>query len=216
VTVTANIFNRDIGSIVHDIKKITADIVIPDGYFVEYGGTYKDMKSAFSSLFWALLISIVLIYMVMAAQFESLRHPLVIMGTVPLSFIGVVFGLLLFHKTLSVPAFMGVIILAGVVVNNGIVMVDYINRLRKRGMDPLEAVITGASVRLRPVLITSCTTIFGMLPMALSQTQGSELRSPMAIAVATGLVLSTLLTLFVIPVMYSFFDRIREHASASE
>jgi len=146
----------------------------------------------------------------MAAQFESLRHPLVIMFTVPLSFIGVVFGLLLFQKTLSVPAFMGVIILAGVVVNNGIVMIDYINRLRKRGMNSFEAVVEGASVRLRPILITSFTTVFGMLPMALSQTQGSELRSPMAIAVAAGLIFSTLLTLFVIPVVYSVFDRIRK------
>ncbi|MDD5476397.1 MAG: efflux RND transporter permease subunit, partial [Syntrophales bacterium] len=210
VTVTANTYERDIGSIIADIKEIEKGIRIPEGYFIEYGGTYKDMKSAFSSLFWALVVSIVLIYMIMAAQFESLRHPLVIMFTVPLSFIGVVFGLLLFHKTLSVPAFMGVIILAGVVVNNGIVMIDYINRLRKRGMDSFEAVIEGASVRLRPILITSFTTVFGMLPMAFSQTQGSELRSPMAIAVAAGLVFSTLLTLFVIPVVYSLFDRIRK------
>ena len=210
VTVTANTFGRDIGSIVTDIKEIESGIKIPEGYFIEYGGTYKDMRSAFSSLFWALVVSIVLIYMVMAAQFESLRHPLVIMFTVPLSFIGVVFGLLLFQKTLSVPAFMGVIILAGVVVNNGIVMIDYINRLRKKGVNSFEAVIEGASVRLRPILITSFTTVFGMLPMALSQTQGSELRSPMAIAVAAGLIFSTLLTLFVIPVVYSVFDRIRK------
>jgi len=210
VTVTANTFERDIGSVVADIKEIESGITIPEGYFIEYGGTYKDMKSAFSSLFWALVVSVVLIYMVMAAQFESLRHPLVIMFTVPLSFIGVVFGLLLFQKTLSVPAFMGVIILAGVVVNNGIVMIDYINRLRKRGMNSFEAVVEGASVRLRPILITSFTTVFGMLPMALSQTQGSELRSPMAIAVAAGLIFSTLLTLFVIPVVYSVFDRIRK------
>ncbi len=212
VTVTANTFERDIGSVVADIKEIESGITIPEGYFIEYGGTYKDMKSAFSSLFWALVVSVVLIYMVMAAQFESLRHPLVIMFTVPLSFIGVVFGLLLFQKTLSVPAFMGVIILAGVVVNNGIVMIDYINRLRKKGMNSFEAVVEGASVRLRPILITSFTTVFGMLPMALSQTQGSELRSPMAIAVAAGLIFSTLLTLFVIPVVYSVFDRIRKTA----
>ena len=210
VTVTANTLGRDIGSIVADIKEIESTITIPEGYFIEYGGTYKDMKSAFSSLFWALIVSVVLIYMVMAAQFESLRHPLVIMFTGPLSFIGVVFGLFAFQKTLSVPAFMGVIILAGVVVNNGIVMIDYINRLRKGGVKAFDAVVEGASVRLRPILITSFTTIFGMLPMALSQTQGSELRSPMAIAVAAGLIFSTLLTLFVIPVVYSIFDRIRK------
>jgi len=210
VTVKANTFGRDTGSIVADIKKAAAAIGMPEGYFVEYGGTYKDMQEAFESLAYALAIAIVLIYMVMAASFESLGHPLVIMLTVPLSFIGVALGLLVFGKTLSVPAFMGFIMLCGVVVRNGIVMIDYINRLRRRGVPGFEAIIQGAVIRLRPILITSLTSILGAMPMALSKTQGSEMRSPMAVALACGLLLATFLTLFVIPVVYSLFDGIGE------
>lgn len=210
VTVKANTFGRDTGSIVADIKKAAAGIRMPEGYFVEYGGTYKDMQEAFESLAFALAIAIVLIYMVMAASFESLGHPFVIMLTVPISFIGVALGLLFFGKTLSVPAFMGFIMLCGVVVRNGIVMIDYINRLRRRGVPAFEAIIQGAAIRLRPILITSLTSILGALPMALSRTQGSEMRSPMAIALAFGLLFATLLTIFVVPVVYSLFDRIRK------
>jgi HAE1 family hydrophobic/amphiphilic exporter-1 len=210
VTVKANTIGRDTGGIVADIKKAVSGIRIPEGYFVEYGGTYKDMQEAFESLVYALIIAIILIYMVMAASFESLGHPFVIMLTVPISFIGVVFGLLFFGKTLSVPAFMGFIMLCGVVVRNGIVMIDYINRLRRRGVPAFEAIIQGAAIRLRPILITSLTSILGALPMALSRTQGAEMRSPMAIALSFGLLFATLLTLFVIPVVYSLFDRIRE------
>lgn len=210
VTVKANTFGRDTGSIVADIKKAAAGIRMPEGYFVEYGGTYKDMQEAFESLAFALAIAIVLIYMVMAASFESLGHPFVIMLTVPISFIGVALGLLFFGKTLSVPAFMGFIMLCGVVVRNGIVMIDYINRLRRRGVPAFEAIIQGAVIRLRPILITSLTSILGALPMALSRTQGSEMRSPMAIALAFGLLFATLLTIFVVPVVYSLFDRIRK------
>lgn len=208
VTVRANSFDRDIGSIVEEIKEKVKGISIPVGYIVEYGGTYKDMQESFVSLFWALLIAIVLIYMIMAAQFEHLGHPLVIMFVVPLSFTGVVIGLILFNKTVSVPAFMGFIILAGVVVNNGIVMIDYINQLRRKGVDAYQAVVEGAAVRLRPVLITSLTTVLGTLPMALSTTQGAEMRSPMAVALAFGLLFATILTLIVIPVVYSIFNRI--------
>ncbi|HET57978.1 MAG TPA: efflux RND transporter permease subunit [Deltaproteobacteria bacterium] len=214
VSVKGNTYQRDVGSIMEDIMQQTAHIELPPGYFVEYGGTFKDMQEAFVTLFQALLVALLLIYMIMAAQFESLRHPFVIMVTVPLSFIGVVVGLFAFGKTLSVPAFMGILILAGVVVNNGIVMVDYINRLRRRGTDPFEAILQGASVRLRPVLITTFTTVFGMLPMALSRTQGSELRSPMAITVAFGLLFSMTLTLLVIPVMYAIVDRIKERKTS--
>jgi len=210
VTVKANTAERDVGSIVADIKKAAAGLAIPEGYFIEYGGTYKDMQEAMVDLAEALIIAIILIYMVMAAEFESLGHPFVIMGTVPLSFIGVVFGLFVFGKTLSVPAFMGFIILCGVVVNNGIVMIDYINQLRRRGVPAFEAVIQGATTRLRPVLITSLTTVLGTLPMAISNTQGSEMRSPMAVALAMGLLFATFLTLFVIPVTYSIFDRIKK------
>jgi len=208
VTVKANTFGRDIGGIVEDIKKKVSHLTIPEGYFVKFGGRYEDMQDAFASLSWALVIAIMLVYMIMAAQFESLLTPFVIMFTVPLGFIGVIAGLLAFGRTLSVPSLMGIMILTGIVVNNAIVMIDYINRLRKRGMAFQEAIIEGAAVRVRPILVTAITTILGMLPMALSHTEGAELRSPMAIAVASGLLFSTFLTLFVIPIAYSIANRV--------
>ncbi len=209
VTVKANTFGRDIGSIVEDIKKRVTNIRLPEGYFVKYGGRYQDMEEAFSGLLWALVVAIMLVYMIMAAQFESLLTPFVIMFTVPLGFIGVVAGLLAFGRTLSVPALMGIMILTGIVVNNGIVMIDYVNRLRKRGMEFGEAIVEGAAVRVRPILVTAVTTILGMLPMALSHTEGAELRAPMAIAVASGLLFSTFLTLFIIPIAYSIVHRVK-------
>ena len=208
VTVKANTFGRDIGSIVEDIKKRVTNIRLPEGYFVKYGGRYQDMEEAFSGLLWALVVAIMLVYMIMAAQFESLLTPFVIMFTVPLGFIGVIAGLLAFGRTLSVPALMGIMILTGIAVNNGIVMIDYVNRLRKRGMEFGEAIVEGAAVRVRPILVTAVTTILGMLPMALSHTEGAELRAPMAIAVASGLLFSTFLTLFIIPIAYSIVHRV--------
>ena len=208
VTVKGNTFGRDMGSIVRDIKERVAKIRLPEGYFVKFGGRYKDMQEAFSSLSWSLLIAIMLVYMIMAAQFESLLSPFVIMFTVPLAFIGAVFGLFVFGKTLSVPALMGILILTGIVVNNAIVMIDYVNRLNRRGIEFGEAIVEGAAVRVRPILVTAITTILGMLPMALSHTEGAELRSPMAVAVASGLLFSTFLTLFIIPIAYSIVNRV--------
>jgi HAE1 family hydrophobic/amphiphilic exporter-1 len=127
------------------------------------------MQEAFSSLAWPLVIAVLLVYMIMAAQFESLVTPFVIMFTVPLSFMGVIFGLLVFGKTLSVPSVMGILILTGIVVNNAIVMIDCINVLHKGGIALAEAIVEGAVVRVRPILITAITTILGMLPMALSR-----------------------------------------------
>jgi HAE1 family hydrophobic/amphiphilic exporter-1 len=208
VTVSANTHGRDLGSIIRDIKQRISGLNLPMGYFIEYGGSYEEMQNAFISLLKALVVAIILVYMIMAAQFESLLQPFIIMFTIPLAIIGAIFGLLIFGKTLSVPSFMGIIILAGIVVNNAIVMIDYVNRLRHKGVEPQRALIQGAQVRLRPVLITAFTTIIGMIPMALSQTEGAEMRSPMAIAVAFGLLSSTLLTLFIIPIAYSIAGRL--------
>jgi HAE1 family hydrophobic/amphiphilic exporter-1 len=149
------------------------------------------------------VIAIILVYMVMAAQFESFAQPFVIMFTVPLAFIGVVPGLAIMGHPLSVVAFIGIIILVGIVLNNGIVLVDYVNQLRARGMKMREALIEGGRVRLRPILITTLTTVIGVLPMALSKGQGSEMQSPLGTAVAFGLTSSTVLTLFVVPIFYS-------------
>ncbi len=210
VTVQANIAGRDLGSVVRDIKQRISgvDRGLPPGYFIEFGGQYEDMQEAFIIMAGAFALATLLVYMIMASQFESFRHPFVIMFTIPLAIIGVILALLISGKTVSLPALIGFIILGGIAVNNGIVMVDYINQLKRRGIDKKEAILQGCTVRLRPVLITAFTTIMGMLPMAMSTSQGSEMRAPMAIAVVGGLVATTFLTLFVIPIIYSLFDRV--------
>lgn len=210
VTVLANIAGRDLGSVVKDIKQRLGGMErsLPPGYFIEFGGQYEDMQEAFKIMAFAFALATLLVYMIMASQFESFKHPFVIMFTIPLGLIGVILALLISGKPVSLPVLIGFIILGGIAVNNGIVMVDYINQLKRRGVDKREAILQGCSVRLRPVLITALTTVLGMLPMAISTSQGSEMRAPMAIAVVGGLVATTLLTLFVIPIIYSYFDRV--------
>jgi HAE1 family hydrophobic/amphiphilic exporter-1 len=206
VSVTGTNFDRDLGSVMKDIQKIMNTINLPEGYFFDIGGTFEDMQTSFTELSKAFIVAIILIYMVMAAQFESLSQPFIVMFTLPLAYVGMVAGLGLTGRSLSVPSFMGLIILMGIVVNNGIVMIDYINHLRTQGKEKAEAIIEGASVRLRPILITSATTISAMLPMAFSTSEGSEMRSPMAISVASGLMFAMVLTLFVVPSAYSMIE----------
>jgi len=210
ISVTANIAGRDLGSVVRDIKARlgTFEKQLPAGYFIEYGGSYKEMQEAFLILAGAFLLASLLVYMVMASQFESFRHPFVIMFTIPLGLIGVVLGLLVSGKPVNLPVLIGFILLAGIAVNNGIVMIDYINQLRRRGVESKEAVVQGAVTRLRAVLLTALTTVLGMLPMALSTSEGSEMRAPMAITVAGGLTATTFLTLFIIPIIYCLFEKI--------
>jgi HAE1 family hydrophobic/amphiphilic exporter-1 len=210
ISITANIAERDLGSIVSDIKKRLKGIekYLPSGYFLEYGGQYEEMRDAFIVMAQAFALAALLVYMVMASQFESFSHPFVIMFTIPLSLIGVILALLITGKILNLPVLIGFIILAGIAVNNGIVMVDYINQLRRKGIDDREAIVRGATVRLRPILITAFTTMLGMLPMALSTSEGAEMRAPMAIAVIGGLFATTFLTLFVIPTIYSLINKI--------
>ena len=205
VLVTASIIDRDLGSVMKDVLKILEPIQaeVPDGYFVEYGGQYEQMIDTFITLGQALALAILLVFMVMASQFESLIHPLVIMVTIPLALIGVVFGFLVSGVTISLTSFIGFILLTGIVVNNGIVLVDYINQLRLKGVEATAAIIEAGSTRLRPVLITALTTIFGMLPMVLDNKEGAEMRAPMAITVIGGLTAATFLTLFVVPSLYS-------------
>ncbi|MBD3413238.1 MAG: MMPL family transporter [Candidatus Aminicenantes bacterium] len=210
VTISANIAGRDLGSIMEDIKDTLTGLEnsLPAGYFLEYGGQYEDMQEAFLIIIGVFVLASLLVYMIMASQFESFLHPLVIMFTIPLGVIGVIFGLLVTGNTISLISLIGFIILGGIAVNNGIVMVDYINQLRRKGTKDEEAILKGCSVRLRPVLITALTTMIGMLPMAISTSAGSEMRAPMAIAVIGGLFATTLLTLFVIPIMYSIFGKV--------
>jgi len=208
VTVTANIAGRDLGSVVKDIKKRIAGIErgLPLGYFTEFGGQYEQMQEAFLIMAAAFALATLLVYMIMASQFESFRHPFVIMFTIPLAIIGVILALLLTGRPVSLPVLIGFIMLGGIAVNNGIVMVDYANQLKRRGIEKKEAILQACSVRLRPVLITAFTTILGMMPMALSVSEGAEMRAPMAITVIGGLVATTLLTLFVIPIILSLVE----------
>jgi HAE1 family hydrophobic/amphiphilic exporter-1 len=174
-------------------------------------GQIEEWERSRRSLWLALALSVFLVYVIMAAQFESLTHPFVIMFTIPLAFFGTVVALQALRISLSIVVFLGMIMLAGIVVNNAIVLVDYINTLRRRGMPRDEAIITGGTVRLRPILMTTATTVLGLTPMALGLGDGAEIRTPMAIAVISGLIASTALTLLVIPVTYSLVERLKDH-----
>ena len=180
-----------------------AGLDLPPGYTLDFGGETAEIADAFGDLTQALAMAAVLIYMVMAAQFESLRQPLIIMVTLPLALAGAVLGLAVTRDPLSIPSIVGVIALAGIVVNNGIVLVDYTNQLRARGSDVREALLQAGGVRLRPILMTSLTTIIALLPMVISRGAGNELQRSLSVPLLGGLVVSTALTLFVVPVLYS-------------
>lgn len=209
-TISANIVGRDLGSASKDVKIMLESLQkkLPLGYTIEMGGSYEDMIEGFKTLLFGLLLSIVLVYIVMASQFESLKQPFVVMFTMPLSFIGVAWALFLTGTTISVASFVGVIILGGIVVNNGIVLIDYTNQVRAKGVEKHEALIQAGYDRIRPVLITALTTIIGMLPMAISKGDGSEMKAPLAISVIGGLTSATFFTLVIIPVIYSLMDNI--------
>lgn len=210
VLVSANIYKRGFSEIAEEIDYIIAGMDIPREYTIRMGGERKEMEESFRDLRFALILAILLVYMIMAAQFESLWQPFVIMFTVPLSLIGVAFALYLTNTTLNVVAILGFIILGGIVVNNGIVLIDHVNGLRREGYAPLEAVIKAGQNRLRPILMTAMTTILGLMPLALGIGEGAELRSPMAITVIGGLFSSTFLTLLVIPNLYLWVLKIIE------
>src|SRR5690606_31258816 len=150
----------------------------PDGYHVSIGGDIEEMLDAFEQLALALILSVFLVYMVMAVQFESFWQPFIIMFSMPTMIIGVILGLFVTNTALSVPAFIGLIMLAGIVVNNAIILVDYMNILRRRGMEKMEAIVEGGKGRLRPVLMTTLTTVLGMVPLALGIGEGTEMSAP--------------------------------------
>uniref|UniRef100_A0A7C4YHE1 Efflux RND transporter permease subunit n=1 Tax=candidate division WOR-3 bacterium TaxID=2052148 RepID=A0A7C4YHE1_UNCW3 len=206
VTISASYFGRDLGSIVKDIQKEIKKVPLPEGYYIEMGGEVEQQRESFKWLSFAIVGAIFLVYMVMCALYESFIDPFVIMFTVPLSLIGVIWILFLTGTTINVMSLIGIAVLAGIVVNNGIVMIDYINQLRAKKMKLEEAVITGASRRLRPILMTSLTTIIGMIPMAIGSGEGGSLRAPMGRAVIGGLTTSTFLSLFFLPVLYTIFE----------
>ncbi len=205
--VTANLSYGDLATAAQEIQQIIDETAIPPGLTVRVAGQNEEMADSFQSLLFALSLAVFLVYLVMASQFESLLHPFIILFTIPLALIGVILGLWITGSTISVVVFIGLILLAGIVVNNAIVLIDLINQLREKGMEKVQAVIEGGKSRLRPILMTTLTTTLGLLPLAVGFGDGAELRAPMAITVIFGLVVSTLLTLVVIPSMYAIMDR---------
>lgn len=209
VHVYANRQGRDLGSIVTDIEKKIQPVTsrFGPGYDYEISGEQEQMQDAFKDLMIAMIFAIILVYAIMSSLFESLVQPLVIMITLPLAALGVVWIFLISGATLSVVSFVGAIILAGIVVNNGIVLVDHTNKLRQEGLCQKDAIVQSGLDRIRPVLITAITTMIGMFPMALATGSGSELRSPMALTVIGGLATATILTLFYVPIFYKIADK---------
>ncbi len=207
--ITANIEGIGLKNITGRIEKIVKKLNLPKNINVVFGGQQMEMEKSSSSLYLALLLSVFLVYIVMASQFESLIHPLIIMFSIPLALFGVGITLYAFNISLSVLVFIGMMMLAGIVVNNAIVLIDYINLLRQRGLKLKDAIKEAGIVRLRPIFMTTLTTVLGLLPMVIGFGEGSEIRKPMAITVIAGLIFSTMLTLIVIPVIYHFVEEIR-------
>ncbi|MCD6423536.1 MAG: efflux RND transporter permease subunit [Elusimicrobia bacterium] len=202
IEITGNYKGKNLFAVFRLIKKALSEIGYPSGYFYEFGGDIEQMRDMFVSLAEIVILAILLVYMVMASQFESFVHPIAIMITLPLSFIGVVLAMIFFGKTVALPSGMGVIILVGIIVNNAIVMVDFINKRRTAGMSRDEAIVESGLVRLRPIFMTALTTILGMFPMAISHSEGSAIRSQVAVAIIGGMFIGTLLTLVVLPSFY--------------
>ena len=206
--ISGNIAGRDLGGVVRDIEKRIGSLSIPSDFSISIGGQNEEMVRSFQSMKFAIALAVFLVYLVMASQFESLLHPFVIMFTIPLGVVGSAFALMMKGENISVVVLIGLIMLSGIVVNNAIVLIDYVNKLRRnQSLSKIEAVIRAGQLRFRPIMMTTATTVLGLLPMAMGLGEGSEIRSPMAITVIGGLIVSTLLTLVVIPIVYTVFDR---------
>jgi len=210
ITVSSDMLGRDPGSIGKDINAKLTSLNVPEGFSVRFVGEQEEQKKANRSLMFVLMLAVALVYMVMAAQYESLLHPFVIMFAIPFAAIGVTLMLFFTGTNFSINVFIGVIMLAGIVVNNAIVLVDYINLMRRQGMDLREAILEGGRRRLRPILMTTLVTVFGLLPMALGIGSGAELQASMARTVFGGMTVATVFTLFFVPTIYYIFESIRE------
>src|SRR5882724_870762 len=219
IKITAQPSGRDLGAIAVDLEDKLKALPLPPGFTFQLAGQIQQQREAFSSLTFTSLLAIILVYMVMASQFRSLLDPFIIMFSVPLGMIGVIWALFLTRTTLNVTSFMGIIMMVGIVVSNGVLLVEYMNELRRHGLGVRDAVITGGRTRLRPILMTSLTTLVGLVPMALGIGTGSEANAPLARAVIGGLAVSTALTLLLIPTLYLMleerFPRRMEDAEAS-
>ncbi|MEX2435653.1 MAG: efflux RND transporter permease subunit, partial [Balneolaceae bacterium] len=205
--VSANLNYGDLGEAANEVQQALSEITLPTGVLARIGGQNEEMSDSFQSLIFALSLAVFLVYLVMASQFESLLHPFIILFTIPLALVGAILALYITGMTISVVVFIGLILLAGIVVNNAIILIDLINQMRQSGMEKLEAIKQGGKSRLRPIMMTTLTTSLALLPLAIGFGDGAELRAPMGITVIGGLMVSTLLTLVVIPVMYDVMDR---------
>jgi hydrophobic/amphiphilic exporter-1 (mainly G- bacteria), HAE1 family len=207
IDVSANLSGRSMSAVMKDIKTAIKDVPVPDGFSIGFGGDYAEQQKAFKELMVGFILSLILVYMVMACQYESLRDPFVVMFSVPLAAIGVILMLFLTGTTFNIQSYIGCIMLGGIVVNNAILLVDTTNLLRRRdGMPTRSAIEEAGRRRLRPILMTALATVLGLIPMAIGMGEGGEAQSPLARAVVGGLLSSTLITLIFIPVVYSFFE----------
>ncbi len=208
ISVTAGVDeNHNVSLVANSLEKKLAEIELPEGYAIEMKGEDEMIDDAMQQLYLMLLLAVIFIYLIMVAQFQSLLSPFIIMFTIPLAFTGGLFALFVTGNEVSVIAMIGFVMLAGIIVNNGIVMVDYINQLRREGMDKHEAIVESGKTRLRPILMTALTTILSMSTMAFGLGDGSEMMQPMAIVTEGGMIYGTLLTLFVVPCIYDLFNR---------
>ncbi|MBN1224130.1 MAG: efflux RND transporter permease subunit [Candidatus Aminicenantes bacterium] len=215
VTVSANFSGRDMGSVIRDIQVKLHTLPVPQDFGIVFAGDYEEQQKAFRELLFGIILALVLVYMVMASLYESLRDPFVVMFSIPLAAIGVILMLFLTNTTFNVQSYIGCIMLAGIVVNNAILLVDYTNLLRRRdGLSVRDAIMEAGRRRLRPILMTATTTIIALIPLALGINEGGEAQAPMARAVIGGLLSSTLITLVIIPVMYSIFEGMRRKKGA--
>ncbi|ARI76100.1 efflux RND transporter permease subunit [Halobacillus mangrovi] len=206
VNVEAEVVDVDLGTATEEVRTELERLNFPDGYSYEIGGQAQDMQEAFGDLSLALIFSIFLVYAVMAIQFENFLFPFIIMFSLPATIIGITGGLFVTGLPFSLPAFVGIIMLAGIVVNNAIVLVDYINILRRKSYDRYEAILEAGPNRLRPILMTTLTTMLGMVPLAIGVGRGAEAQQPLAITIIFGLTVSSFFTLVLIPVVYTYFD----------
>ena len=206
VHITANPVGRDLGSIAQDLESAFAQMQLPPGFSIRLAGQIQQQRETFEGLTYASVLALILVYMVMAAQFKSLIDPFIIMFSVPMGIPGVIVILYLTNTTISTSSLMGIIMMLGIVVSNGVLLVDYTNVLRRRGLDLSTAVVTASRTRLRPILMTSLATVVGLMPMALGLGTGSETNAPLARAVVGGLTVSTILTLFLVPTVYTMLE----------
>jgi HAE1 family hydrophobic/amphiphilic exporter-1 len=202
----ANVYQRSAGEVASDIEQILKKIDYPPGYSFEFGGSTKDQKESAGYALSALLLAVIFIYMILASQFNSFLQPIAIMSSLPLTLIGVVGALLIFKSTLNLFSMIGVVMLMGLATKNAILLVDYANQMRREGVEKTQALLNAARVRLRPILMTTLAMVFGMLPLALGLSEGSEQRAPLGQSVIGGVITSSILTLVVVPVIYSWLD----------